>query len=129
MTQMQFIEGSNPDAAYYTRLYQLLVEHGEQCRAFGLDWMNGQLQKRSKHDHRLATAISILDRHGVIAGPRPPECFEVKSALPARLQDDDQLAEKKRRDQQRLYAMVKLAAEEGDRKDFLYRYFADPGDS
>lgn len=124
MTQMQFIEWSNPDAAFYTRLYQLLVEHGEQCRAFGLEWMNGQLQRRSKHDHRIATAISILDRHGVLAGPRPPECFEVRSPLPPRLQDDSQLAEKKRRDQQRLYAMVQLAAEEGDRKVFLNQYFS-----
>lgn len=127
MTQMQFIEWSNPDAAFYTRLYQLMVEHNEQCRAFGLEWMNGQLQRRSKHDHRIATAISILDRHGVVAGPRPPECFDVRTALPARLQDNDQLAEKKRRDQQRLYAMVRLAAEQGDRKEFLNRYFADPG--
>ncbi|WP_182866689.1 RecQ family ATP-dependent DNA helicase [Rhodopirellula sp. JC639] len=126
MTQMQFIEWSNPDAAFYTRLYQLMAEHGEQCRAFGLEWMNRQLQRRSKHDHRIATAISILDRHGVVAGPRPPECFEVQAPLPARLQDDEQLAEKKRRDQQRLYAMVQFAAEQGDRKEFLNRYFADP---
>ncbi|MCO8121562.1 RecQ family ATP-dependent DNA helicase [Stieleria sp. TO1_6] len=125
MTQMQFIEWSNPDAAFYTRLYQLLSEHGEQCRAYGLDWMNQQLQRRSKHDHRLATAIAILDRHGVLAGPRPPDCFDIQTPLPSRLQDDDQLAEKKRRDQQRLYAMVQLAAETGDRKEFLNRYFAD----
>ncbi|MCA9136466.1 MAG: ATP-dependent DNA helicase RecQ [Planctomycetales bacterium] len=124
MTQMQFIEWSNPDAAFYTRLYQLLVEHGEQCRAFGLEWMNGQLQRRSKHDHRLATAISILDRHGVVGGPRPPDCFDVLAPLPPLLQDDVRLAEKKRRDQQRLYAMVQLAAEQGDRKDFLTRYFS-----
>lgn len=128
MTQMQFIEWSNPDAAFYTRLYQLLVEHPEQCRAFGLDWMNRQLQRRSKHDHRIATAIAILDRHGILAGPRPPECFDVISALPPRLQDDDQLAEKKRRDQQRLYAMVQLAAESGDRKNFLNQYFTGPGE-
>ena len=125
MTQMQFIEWSNPDAAFYTRLYQLIVEHNEQCRAFGLDWMNDQLQRRSRHDHRIATAISILDRHGVVAGPRPPECFEVLDSLPPRLQDDGQLAEKKRRDQQRLYAMVELAAETGDRKAFLNRYFLE----
>lgn len=123
MTQMQFIEWSNPDAAFYTRLYQLIAEHSEQCRAFGLQWMNEQLQRRSKHDHRIATAISILDRHGVIAGPRPPGCFEIRSPLPPRLQNDEQLAEKKRRDQQRLYAMVELAAEAGDRKEFLNRYF------
>ncbi len=125
MTQMQFIEWSNPDAAFYTRLFQLIVEHNEQCRAFGLDWMNNQLQRRSKHDHRIQTAISILDRHDVVAGPRAPECFEVTGPLPARLQDDEQLSEKKRRDQQRLYAMVQFAAEEGDRKAFLNRYFGE----
>ena len=126
MTQMQFIEWANPDAAFYHRLYRLIVERGEQCRAFGLDWINQQLQRRSKHDHRLATAISILDRHGVIAGPRPPECFDVLGELPQSLQDDAVLSEKKRRDQQRLYAMVQFAAETGDRKAFLNRYFSQP---
>ena len=123
MTQMQFIEWSNPDADFYSRVYTLLTEHPEKCRAFGLDWMNDRLQRVSRHDHRLATAIAMLDRHGVIAGPRPPECFDIIAPLPADFSDDDQLAEKKRRDQQRLYAMVQFAAETGDRKEFLNRYF------
>ena len=38
-------------------------------------------------------------------------------------QDDAFLAEKKRRDQERLYGMVELASEQGDRKEFLNRYF------
>ena len=70
--QMQFIEWSNPDAAFYSRVHTLLTERGEECRAFGLDWMNERLQRVSRHDHRLATSIAMLDRHGVIAGPRPP---------------------------------------------------------
>ncbi len=126
MTQMQFIEWANPDGAFYDRLYRLLSERGEQCRGFGLDWMNQQLQRRSKHDHRLATAIAMLDRYGVVAGHQPPQCFEVLAELPQQLFDDERLAAKKRRDQQRLYAMVQFAAETGDRKRFLDRYFADP---
>ena len=125
MIQMQFIEWANPDAAFYSRVYTLLTEKAEQCRAFGLEWMNDQLQRVSKHDHRLATAISMMDRAGVIAGPRAPECFEVLTPLPDRFTDDQQLAEKKRRDQERLYAMVKYAAETGDRKEFLNHYFLD----
>jgi ATP-dependent DNA helicase RecQ len=125
MTQMQFIEWANPDAAFYTRLHRLLVERNEQCRAFGLDWINEQLQRRSKHDHRLATAIAMLDRYGVIAGPNPPECFHIREELPANLQDDEVLNQKKRADQQRLYALVQLAGEPGDRKAFLNRYFVD----
>ncbi len=128
MTQMQFIEWSNPDADFYSRLWTMLKENSEKCKAFGLDWLNDRLQRVSRHDHRLATAIAMLDRWGVVAGPRPPECFQVLTAIPPNLLDDDFLAEKKRRDQQRLYAMVKLAAETGDRKEFLNRYFLEGGE-
>ena len=129
MTQMQFIDWANPDAAFYTRLYQLVAEHTDQCDAFGLEWVSSQLQKRSRHDHRIQTAISILDRYGVIAGPRAPECFQILASLPAELQNDELLNQKKLRAQQRLYAMVQLAAETEDRKEFLNRYFAEPDDS
>ncbi|TWT82504.1 ATP-dependent DNA helicase RecQ [Planctomycetes bacterium CA13] len=123
MTQMQFIEWANPDAEFYGRLYDTLVEHNESCRAFGMEWLNDRLQRLSRHDHRLATALSMLDRQGVIAGPQAPECFEVRAALPEHFRNDEALSQKKRRDQQRLYAMVQLAGETGDRKAFLTHYF------
>lgn len=123
MTQMQFIEWANPDADFYSRVITLMTEHPEECRGFGLEWMNDRLQRVSRHDHRLATAISMLDRQGVIAGPRPPDCFQIIATPPPMFQDDAFLAEKKRRDQERLYGMVELASEQGDRKEFLNRYF------
>ncbi len=124
MTQLQFIQWRNPDAGYYARLYHHLTTRADECRALGWDWLNGQLQRLSRHDHRLATAIAILDRHGVVAGPRPPKCFEVLTPLPESLLDDQQLEQKKRRDQLRLHAMVQLAREPGDRKAFIDRYFS-----
>ena len=127
MIQMQFIEWSNPDASFYSRLYTLLQEHSEECRAFGVEWMNDRLQRVSRHDHRLATGLAMLDRHSVIAGPHPPACFQIIADLPEFFLDDEFLAEKKQRDQQRLYAMVQFANEPGDRKEFLNRYFL--GDS
>jgi len=69
----------------------------------------------------------MLDRHGVIAGPHPPDCFDVQADLPKAFLDDVFLSEKKQRDQQRLYAMVQFANETGDRKLFLNQYFL--GDS
>ncbi len=123
MTQMQFIEWSNPDADFYGRLLNMLTEHNESCRAFGIDWLNDRLQRLSRHDHRIATAFAMLDRAGVVAGPHPPECFEVLTSIPPHFRDSEALAEKKRRDQQRLYAMVQFAAEQDDRKAFLQRYF------
>ncbi|MDC0279073.1 RecQ family ATP-dependent DNA helicase, partial [bacterium] len=127
MIQMQFIEWSNPDASFYSRLYTLLTEHPEECRAFGTEWMNERLQKVSRHDHRIATGLAMLDRHGVIAGPHPPACYEITSEIPKSFLDDEYLSAKKQRDQQRLYGMVQFANEEGDRKSFLNHYFL--GDS
>ncbi len=123
MTQMQFIEWSNPDADFYGRLVNMLVEHNESCRAFGIDWLNDRLQRLSRHDHRISTAFAMLDRAGVIGGPHPPECFDVLTPIPEHFRNSESLAEKKRRDQQRLYAMVQLAAEQDDRKAFLQQYF------
>ncbi len=130
MTQMQFIEWSNPDADFYSRVYTTLTQRNEECRAFGLDWMNERLQRVSRHDHRLATAIAMLDRHGIVAGPRPPECFDVLGPIPSDFENRAHLGEKKRRDQQRLYAMVQFAQTTYDRKQFLNQYFLgdDPTD-
>jgi ATP-dependent DNA helicase RecQ len=122
-TQMQFIEWSNPDACFYDRLFTTLVRRREQCEAFGLDWLNERLQRVSRHDHRLSTALAMLDRYGVVAGPRPPECFEVIRSLPERFRDDDQLLRKRRRDQERLYALVRYASEASDRNSFFSEYF------
>lgn len=125
MTQMQFIEWRNPDADYYGRLQYHLTEYAEQIQAFGWDWLNDRLQRVSRHDHRLATALAMLDRHGVVAGPQPPQCFQLIGEMDERFLDDQTLAAKKRRDQQRLYALVGLARETGDRQQYLNHYFMD----
>ena len=56
-----------------------MSEHEEECRAFGMEWMNDRLQRVSRHDHRLATAIAMLDRHGVIGGPHLPIALRFKN--------------------------------------------------
>ena len=92
--------------------------------------MNDRLQKVSRHDHRLQTAIALLDRHGMIQGPRPPECFAINrnesevEALLERHFGEPALADKKQRDQRRLLSLVELARCTEDRKQFLESYFS-----
>ncbi|TWT73370.1 RecQ family ATP-dependent DNA helicase [Allorhodopirellula solitaria] len=124
MTQMQFIAWANPDAGFYDRVLHALVEDGERCQAYGLEWLNQKLQRVSPHDHRLETAIAMLDRHGVVAGPRPPQCFELIGRLSPELFGEEVLDSKTRRDQQRLYALVEFAkTPKQDRQAFLNEYF------
>ena len=125
-TQMEFLAWSNPEAEFYDQLYRMLTERNEEVRAFGLEWLNAQLQNRSRHDHRLDTALAILDRHHVIAGHQPPACYEVLSDLPPALADDDRLAAKKQRDHHKLYALLQYVQHAGDRKKFIHDYFGIP---
>ncbi|MCA9266455.1 MAG: ATP-dependent DNA helicase RecQ [Planctomycetales bacterium] len=125
-TQMEFIHWSNPDAAFYRRVYDFLRNRTEEVRAYGLEWLSEQVQRDGRHDHRLETALAMLDRYGVIAGEHPPACYEVLGPLPAGLSDDDRLEQKRIRDQKKLYALVQYANHEGDRKQFIHEYFGIP---
>ena len=126
MTQMEFIRWSNPEADFYVQVYEYLTEKAEQVQAFGMEWLNKQLQCRSKHDHRLETVLSILDRHRVVRDNQPPGCFEVIDKLPDHLRDAEFLAEKLQRDQRKLYALVEYVNCQEDRKAFIHEYFGLP---
>jgi ATP-dependent DNA helicase RecQ len=124
MTQMQFIGWRNPDADFFHRTFHYLTERNEEVRAFGLPWLSERLQRVSKHDHRLETVIALLDRHGVVAGPQPPDCFEVLGPLPESLIDPERIEAKRRGDHQRLQALVEFAqTPAAERQAFLRAYF------
>ena len=125
-TQMQFIQWSNPDADIYERIVHVLSDDIEKVRAFGLDWLRERLHVGDKHDRRLETALSMLDRYGVIDGDVESGLIELTGTLPLELLNRERLADKLRRDQQKLYALVQLIRLQGDRKRFIHAYFGLP---
>lgn len=130
-TQMEFIDWSNPDADFYHRLFDVLMHDLERVNAFGLDWLRERLHTRQQQDRRLETALRMLERYDVIAGEWDDQSLqlEVRSALPAELLDRDHLAAKRRRDHEKLLALVRLIRHEGDRMDVLREYFGLPRQS
>jgi len=122
-TQMEFLRWSNPDADFYHRVHDMLTAELEQIRAFGLDYLRERLHARDKHDHRLETAISMLDRHDVIAHAHDLSRLEVLTELPAALTDQEALSVKLRGGQEKLLALVEYVRHAGDRKAFLNEYF------
>lgn len=123
LTQMEFLRWSNPDVEFYERVYDLLVHNREQVDAFGIEWMREKLHARQKHDRRLETALGILERYGVIEGTWEPIRLTVVSELPPELLDHERLANKLRRDQQKLLALVEFVRHDGDRREYLHKYF------
>lgn len=124
-TQMEFIRWSNPDADFYQRVYDLLAHDQERVTAFGMDWLRERLHAKQKHDHRLETALGILERYEVIAGEWDDEGIrlDVLAPLPEDLLNQHRLAMKLRRDQEKLLALVRLIRHEGDRMELIRGYF------
>lgn len=122
-TQMEFLRWSNPDADFYQRVYDHLLNNNEQIRAFGIDWLRERLCDRQRHDRRVETALAMLQRHGVIKDEIDLGSVEVLAPMPESLADEDLRAAKLVRDQKKLYALVQYVQAEADRKKFIHEYF------
>ena len=130
-TQMEFLRWANPDAAFYERVVHLIEHDHDRIHGEGLEYLRKQLLgRRWKHDRRLDTALAMLERHGVLS----PESawreedhprLDLVGELPEALLDPDRLAEKLRRGQEKLLALVNYTKLESDaeRKAYLNGYF------
>ncbi|MDX1565989.1 MAG: hypothetical protein R3236_11310, partial [Phycisphaeraceae bacterium] len=111
----------------YRRVHDLLTHESQRIEAYGLEWIKQTLHDRqARHDHRLETALSMLERHGAIDWQRGESRVEVLGPLPERLGDPSWLDEKRKRDQMKLQALVAYANHEGDRKRYIHEYFGLP---
>ena len=122
-TQMEFMQWSNPSPEFYERVFDFLNNEIEQINAFGIEWLRERLHHKQKHDRRLETALSMMERWGVIDGSFDPLNLCVIGELPDYLKDAQRLAEKLKRDQTKLLAMLQYVQYEGDRKQFIHEYF------
>ncbi|MCS5616538.1 MAG: helicase-related protein, partial [Pirellulales bacterium] len=128
-TQIEFIQWSNPGPEIYRQVFDLLADRPEEVAAYGLPWLRKRLHNRSHHDRRLETALAMLERHGAIEGDWREEervSIRVVGDLPAALTDPAALAEKLRRDQEKLLSLVQFIRHEGDPRNFLNAYFGGP---
>jgi len=125
---MEFIRWANPDADFYRQIHYVLEHDLEKVNAFGIEWLNEKiLGRQARHDRRLESALLILERFGSIEFAKQIAGTEKQisyyGSLPESLTNETSLAEKLRRDQQKLLAMVEYARCETDRREFLKNYF------
>ncbi len=125
-TQMEFIGWSNPTSEFYHRVYHVLATEMEKVNAFGTDWLRDKLHFKQRHDHRMDTVLSMLDRYGVTEVDDKTGDLTLVSELPSALTDAERLAAKLRRDQEKLLALVNFVRHEGDRKAYIHDYFGLP---
>lgn len=126
LIQMEFIKWGNPNAEFYERVYQTLVNAGDTINSHDVDWLKEQLHYKNRRDYRVETVLSMLDRYTVTEGELERKNLRVVAELPATLQDQDYLDAKLERQQKKLYALVQYTKCESDRKAFIHTYFGLP---
>ena len=122
-TQMEFIKWANPDANYYSRIYDLLRNNIDAINSEGVEYLREQLHYKNKNDFRLETCLSMLDRYGVTEGDIEKHNLCLVRELPAELSDENYLKDKLTRDNKKLLAMVNYFRTNSCRRIFISDYF------
>jgi ATP-dependent DNA helicase RecQ len=127
-TQMEFIKWSNPDANFYSALYDILKRETGLINSSGVDYIREQISFKNKNDFRVETALSMLDRYGVTEGEVEKQNLMIVNELPDILQDEDHLKEKLLNDNKKLLSVVNYFRGEKCRRVFISDYFGFPGE-
>ena len=127
-TQMQFIKWSNPDANFYSALYDILKRELGIINSSGVDYIREQISYKNKSDFRVETALAMLDRYGVTEGEIEKQNLKIVDELPDILQDENHLKEKLLNDNKKLLSVVNYFRVEKCRRVFISDYFGFPGE-
>ena len=122
-TQMEFIKWANPDAEFYSRLFDILKSNLTQVNSYGVDYLREQLSFKNKNDFRVETALGMLDRYGVTEGTIESKDLQVVSELPELLEDEEYLKEKMMSDNKKLLSVVQYFRGEECRRVYISEYF------
>ncbi|MDP2037071.1 MAG: ATP-dependent DNA helicase RecQ, partial [Ignavibacteria bacterium] len=84
-TQMEFIKWANPNADYYSRMYDLIKSQPQVVNAEGLDFLREQMSWKDRSDFRVETVLAMLDRYGVTEGTIEAKDLQIVGELPHEL--------------------------------------------
>lgn len=127
-TQMEFIKWSNPDANFYSALYDILKRETGLINSSGVDYIREQISFKNKNDFRVETALAMLDRYGVTEGDVDKQNLQIVTDLPDILQNENHLKEKLLNDNKKLLSVVNYFRGEKCRRVFISDYFGFPGE-
>lgn len=121
--QMEFIDWQNPDRAYLQKLFGFLSL--KQNELSGLDY--GTLQSfmtfKNKGDHRIQTALNLLESKGLVSGDLERGTLQIESEWSDSLFSEQELLEKKKDSQKRLYQTLLYTKTTDCRRKFIHEYF------
>lgn len=125
-TQMEFIKWANPNADYYSRMFDLLKNQPQVVNAEGIDFLREQMSWKDKSDFRVETVLAMLDRYGVTEGTIETKDLQIIDELPHELHDEKHLGDKLMSDNKKLLSVVNYFKSIECRRVFISEYFGFP---
>ncbi len=123
-TQMEFIKWSNPDADFYSALYDLLKRDLHAVNsADGSEHLREQMNFKNRKDFRIETALGMFDRYGVTEGSIDEGTLKITGELPIELEDEKRLKAKLLNDNKKLLSVVNYFKSEECRRVYISDYF------
>ncbi len=121
--QMDFIKWSNPDANFYSALYDLLRREISAVNSLGIEYLREQMNFKNRSDFRIETALGIFDRYGVTEGSVDNKDLSITGEFPPELEDEEILQEKLMSDNKKLLSMVNYFKTDECRRVYISEYF------
>lgn len=124
---MQFIQSAHPEDSYIEKIYHLIEKNPDKVASLGKEFLAEQISFKNKRDHRVDSALNILERWGCISqvnetikieAPLKPEFFA--------LENQQQLL---KHHNQKLYSFLQwIKNQDTCRLLQIYEYFGHKGD-
>ena len=121
--QMDFIKWSNPDANFYSALYDILRRDVSAVNSMGVEYLREQMNFKNRNDFRIETALGIFDRYGAAEGSVDNKDLKITGVFPPELEDEEKLNAKLVSDNKKLLAMINYFKTKECRRVFISEYF------
>jgi len=125
-TQMEFIKWANPNADYYSGIYNMLNANIEQVNSLDISFLREYMSFKDKNDFRVETVLAMLDRYSVTEGSIENRNLKLVAELPQELEDDSRLKDKLLGDNKKLLSVVNYFNSDACRRTFISAYFGFP---
>lgn len=126
-TQMRFIDTLTPEPDYVRAVYDRLWQWRDRLKTLHLDDVRAQLSFKNKSDYRLETALSFLERWGVLSwSHRRLDRLEFLRPLNEEDFGVELWQERRVHLQKKLMSMVTWFRSDGCRMVGVYKYFGWP---
>lgn len=119
---MQFIKSAHPEKAFIEKVFDLISTYPDRVRANGSEFITEQMSFKNKTDHRISSALGILERWGCIS--RKDDKLEKLKELDPKLFEVENQELLMKHHNLKLYALVKWIRDtETCRLVQIYKYF------